>query len=518
MELDTVFVTLLLAAVLSSSAPRQFEYVQMRMNCTDAQRYCREKYSDLASIDNSADVTELLKSVNGASGVYVVWIGLMDTFRSEWKWSLGDPSFYTANDSLFRNWALNRPNNSQYYCAYMSQDGLWRDDYCTNQRFFICYNDSSKGFVLVQYSMSWRSAQSFCRANHTDLSSVRNQRENQQIQQLMNTGGLTAVWIGLFRDSWEWSDNSTSSFRNWAPPEPHGNENATVLVISESIRGQWEDWPCNSQFTFVCQEAASDERGEKSLDDGRVDGFASLLHHEHPSSAPRQFEYVQMRMNCTDAQRYCRKNYSDLASTDNSADVTELLKSVNGTSGIFGIWTGLMKTLRSEWKWSLGDPAFYTAHDSLFHNWASNQTNSSLYDCACMSQNGLWRYDTCNSQRSFICYNDSSKGFILVLYSMSWRSAQSFCRANYTDLSSVRNQRENQQIQQLMNTGGVTAVWIGLFRDSWEWSGCGCAARWSVIRTGPRGTAPDHTTAASGESEPFSRLEISAGSAFLRPF
>ncbi|KTF74786.1 hypothetical protein cypCar_00046330, partial [Cyprinus carpio] len=140
MELDTVFITLLLSAIFSALASHQFEYVQMRMNCTEAQRYCRENYSDLASIDNIADVTELLNSVNGTSGDSRVWIGLMDTFRSEWKWSLGDPAFYTAHDSLFRNWVLSQPNNSQYYCAYMSQDGLWHYDYCTNQRFFICYN------------------------------------------------------------------------------------------------------------------------------------------------------------------------------------------------------------------------------------------------------------------------------------------------------------------------------------------------------------------------------------------
>ncbi len=143
-NMKTVFnETLSSAAVFSSSAPRQFEYVQMSMNCTEAQRYCREKYSDLASIDNSADVTELLKSVNGASGISAVWIGLMDTFRSEWKWSLGDPAFYMAHEPLFRNWALNRPNNGQYYCTYMSQGGLWHDDYCTSQKFFICYNGES---------------------------------------------------------------------------------------------------------------------------------------------------------------------------------------------------------------------------------------------------------------------------------------------------------------------------------------------------------------------------------------
>lgn len=145
--------TLPSTAVVSSSAPRQYEFVQKTMNCTNAQRYCREKYTDLASIDNSADVTELLKSVPESAG-YAVWIGLMNTSRSEWKWSLGDPAFYTDHDSLYRNWASNQTNSGQYYCAYMSQDGLWRDDSCNNQKFFICYNGESitqKGF-----SFSWK--------------------------------------------------------------------------------------------------------------------------------------------------------------------------------------------------------------------------------------------------------------------------------------------------------------------------------------------------------------------------
>ncbi|KAK2917197.1 hypothetical protein Q8A67_001571 [Cirrhinus molitorella] len=176
MELGTVFITLLLAVVFSWSAPHPFEYVQKSMNCTEAQKYCRENYSDLASIRNSTDASELTMSMNGASAVYGVWIGLMKTLRSEWKWSLGDPVFYTALDSLYRNWASNQPNNVQYDCTYVSQDGLWSNADCNNQRSFICYNHSSKGFILVQQSMSWRSAQSFCRANHTDLSSVRNHK------------------------------------------------------------------------------------------------------------------------------------------------------------------------------------------------------------------------------------------------------------------------------------------------------------------------------------------------------
>ncbi|XP_029291743.1 L-selectin-like [Cottoperca gobio] len=52
---------------------------------------------------------------------------------------------------------------------------------------------------------------------------------------------------------------------------------------------------------------------------------------------------------------------------------------------------------------------------------------------------------------------------------MTWTEAQSYCRANYRDLASVRNMAENQKIQDLVPAGGK--AWIGLSRDSWKfWS------------------------------------------------
>ncbi|KAK9978973.1 hypothetical protein ABG768_020709 [Culter alburnus] len=82
-----------------------------------------------------------------------------------------------------------------------------------------------------------------------------------------------------------------------------------------------------------------------------------------------------------------RQNYIDLATVSNNADVTELLRVTSGSSD-WGFWIGLMKSPSSEWRWSLGDPAFYTKRDSLYRNWAPNQTISSL-NCAYMNQDGL---------------------------------------------------------------------------------------------------------------------------------
>uniref|UniRef100_A0A3Q0T5Z3 C-type lectin domain-containing protein n=1 Tax=Amphilophus citrinellus TaxID=61819 RepID=A0A3Q0T5Z3_AMPCI len=58
--------------------------------------------------------------------------------------------------------------------------------------------------------------------------------------------------------------------------------------------------------------------------------------------------------------------------------------------------------------------------------------------------------------------------FIYITNPMSWPSAQSYCRAHYTDLASVSNMTENQKVDQLVPAG--VKVWIGLFRVSWKWT------------------------------------------------
>lgn len=51
---------------------------------------------------------------------------------------------------------------------------------------------------------------------------------------------------------------------------------------------------------------------------------------------------------------------------------------------------------------------------------------------------------------------------------MTWSQAQSYCRAHFTDLASVRNPNDNNRVVGNILDGG--SVWIGLFRDMWKWS------------------------------------------------
>lgn len=106
----------------------------MNKNWADAQRYCREKYTDLATIDNMNDMIQLMKSVNNG-GHQHVWIGLHRTSVYKRHWSSGDPA-------LFLNWHTGQPNSSDD-CAYII-NGLWYVWPCRTISSFICYNSEYK--------------------------------------------------------------------------------------------------------------------------------------------------------------------------------------------------------------------------------------------------------------------------------------------------------------------------------------------------------------------------------------
>uniref|UniRef100_A0A4W6G737 C-type lectin domain-containing protein n=1 Tax=Lates calcarifer TaxID=8187 RepID=A0A4W6G737_LATCA len=116
---------------------------------------------------------------------------------------------------------------------------------------------SNVTFVFISKTMTWTEAQSYCRANHTDLASVRNMEENQKVTELLPSG--QSVWIGLFRDSWKWSDGSNSSFRYWNEVEPNGNtENCVAAYFTDfSSSGKWEDQHCGQRRAFICYSGKS---------------------------------------------------------------------------------------------------------------------------------------------------------------------------------------------------------------------------------------------------------------------
>ncbi|XP_033974125.1 macrophage mannose receptor 1-like isoform X2 [Trematomus bernacchii] len=237
-------------SAVSSHAERQYHFVYEAKTMSEAQRYCREKHTDLATVD-SMEVVELL---NNMAGQYnqSAWIGLHDD-RDIWRWSMSDPSFYEPGETEFRPWRDNQPHNRhEEQCTYFRSSGKWGDYDCNTRLRSVCFDVKGPNatFVLTDSYMTWTEAQSYCREHHTDLASVRNPAENQQIAELFP--GVGWFWIGLYRDSWKWSDGSISSIKYWAENKPNYRASKVCVAAAFDNSGKWEDLDCGVKKPFIC--------------------------------------------------------------------------------------------------------------------------------------------------------------------------------------------------------------------------------------------------------------------------
>uniref|UniRef100_A0A8C2GKR2 C-type lectin domain-containing protein n=1 Tax=Cyprinus carpio TaxID=7962 RepID=A0A8C2GKR2_CYPCA len=118
----------------SSALSRKYYYINVRMSWPEAQRYCRSKYTDLATVDSMSDVNRLVNIVDaGYSGS--VWIGLKRGTQKRWGWSNGENT-----TSQYYNWASGQPNVNEDYCVVIYSGG-WHDMSCGYKQYFVCYGD-----------------------------------------------------------------------------------------------------------------------------------------------------------------------------------------------------------------------------------------------------------------------------------------------------------------------------------------------------------------------------------------
>ena len=113
------------------------------MTWTEAQSYCREKYTDLATIENTEEMKKLINTVPDAGDSSEVWIGLYS--HVDWKWSDG----FNKSGADYRMWWYPAPNTNKAneLCGAQTYYGLWNDCGCNLQYPFVCYNGNDVLYI-----------------------------------------------------------------------------------------------------------------------------------------------------------------------------------------------------------------------------------------------------------------------------------------------------------------------------------------------------------------------------------
>ncbi|XP_034533115.1 secretory phospholipase A2 receptor-like [Notolabrus celidotus] len=488
---------------VSSCLPRQYHYVADPMTWTEAQAYCRETYTDLATIESPEEMKQVNQTVLLSGLDSEVWIGLYNNIL--WKWS----DNYTGSGAEYRKWSSGLPDNleANELCVTAHTFG-WFDTRCIWRHTFVCYRGTQQDpeFVYINETMSWSSAQRFCRENYIDLATVKNDTEYQKVLNMTPSGAYH--WIGLHRDlEVYWSDGSNSSFTYWERVfNPLGSMTVVCGVSDLERSGKWRLLPCESKFPFVCYSVPQpvkrhvmklrmkpedpsvnlndpavkadilrklqDKLKESQLSgvtltwreqpDGKVTNQALLLFTgwDISSCLPRQYHHVADPMTWTEAQAYCRETYTDLATIESPEEMDQVNSTVLLSDLNSEFWIGLYSNII--WEWS----GNYTGSGAEYRKWASGHPELWVANEFCVSfKAGAWYDARCSFSLTFVCYRGTQQDpeFVYINETMSWSSAQRYCRENYIDLATVKNDTENQKIQSLTPSGAWH--WIGLYRD-----------------------------------------------------
>ncbi|KAM6894257.1 C-type mannose receptor 2-like [Lycodopsis pacificus] len=311
----------------------EYHYVEESKSWDEAQKYCRDNYTDLATVFDMTDMNRLLRK--SASNPGKAWIGLrnQNNVNRTWLWSLPGVEFNDSETEWNVNGDNNEPNDGEHpeNCVFMNNH-KWFDLPCHQKRPFICYDETNQNkFHLIYKWKTWREAQSYCREHHTDLVSGPTQLNDEEFKTEIEPERNSHVWIGLFRDTWRWSDESSSSFRSWDPDLFQDEDNKRCAMTLSN--GKWSSDECSNTKPFFC------------YDD----------------------EVILINKNKTweQALTYCRKYHHELVSITNLQEqrwVEDVAKKANSTH----VWTGLRYTC------TLGFWFWITDEAVKYDNWESH--------------------------------------------------------------------------------------------------------------------------------------------------
>ncbi|XP_034006129.1 C-type mannose receptor 2-like [Trematomus bernacchii] len=353
----------------------EYHFIPEGKTWEEAQSYCREHFTDLATVSDMRDVERLTNS----SQTTDAWIGLRSINEreiKEWHWSLSGEKYYPTEckPGCASEWHTDEPNNAGHNpenCVMIKSSKKWNDDRCEKERKFICYNETGpQKYFLIDESKKWLQAQSYCRKHHTDLVSGFTQIRSEEFKTWVDKVNKiyyiwsSDLWIGLFREIWSWSDGKNVSFRHWDPDSFVDVASKTCAMTTPN--GKWISDTCTNKKPFYC------------YDDKVI--------------------LIKENKTWDEALTYCRVKHRDLVSITDRHQQRWVQEGAKRADTEF-VWLGMRYTCTLDlWFWVIDRLVCY-------NNWAQEEkTRQVQCDMATtMKRDGKWYKKADNEKFNFFC-------------------------------------------------------------------------------------------------------------------
>uniref|UniRef100_A0A3B3HYT6 C-type lectin domain-containing protein n=1 Tax=Oryzias latipes TaxID=8090 RepID=A0A3B3HYT6_ORYLA len=135
-RLNQIFVFLSDPCCIMTNQFLQYHFIDEDKSWTEAQLYCKNNHTDLATVSSMVDMNRLRQHLGNKKA----WIGLQRKASSNrtWQWSQPDVQF---NESRDNGWNTDEPNdNGIENCGTLNTNKKWADLSCKCQQPFICYD------------------------------------------------------------------------------------------------------------------------------------------------------------------------------------------------------------------------------------------------------------------------------------------------------------------------------------------------------------------------------------------
>ncbi|XP_051974099.1 uncharacterized protein LOC127637194 isoform X1 [Xyrauchen texanus] len=320
---------------------RTFHFVNKTLPIK-ARAICTQNYTDLVTVYDEQDNLELTKMIKLPLSSTALIGAHRNATNSSYKWSNGDEvTFSKLTDYC-----------GEICCAAMKADGEWESVQYNTTKYFMCYDqdgEASNKYKLINESKTWFDAQLYCRNNHTDLVTIRDETENNQVKE-KGKSSSNPFWIGLFSDNVEWIDRGKSANRK-----------------------SWINSTDSSEHFALCYKS-----------------------HIHVS---------EKKMSWEKALDYCDNNgnTSGLLRIESEADQREMERELRRSNISGPVWVGLRQSrLFGFWIWSNG------LHVGPWTNWkgGSQPEHQMSHHCGAIEKmNGVfkWTDKDCRSKFTVLC-------------------------------------------------------------------------------------------------------------------